>query len=528
MTAGSAVSGLGHAESEVSAKALPRIEWAAVIMLCAAKLLLHIFTSVQRYGYFRDELYYFDLARHLAWGYVDCAPLVAVYARIALMLGGSLAALRILPALAGTAEVALSILIARELGGGRYAQWLTGLMVLLCPGFLAMDGFLTMNAFEPLFWMGCALVVARFLRTGDSRLWVWFGILVGLGLENKHSMAFFAVAVVAALLLTEHRREFLKPWIWIGVAIALLLFAPNLIWQIRHHFPTLEDLENVKRTHKNVILGPVAFVGRQILDLNPIVFPVWLAGLAWMLWSRCWRVLGLTFVVFFVMMELTHGKEYYLFPIYPMMLAAGAVAIGGWLAGLRKPALAASLRVAIMTVIAMAMAAFVPIATWMLSPEHYIAYTRAIGFMPKQLETHQRALLPQGIADQFGWPEMVEEIAGIYDSLSPEERAETGILAGNYGEAGSVDLWGSKYGLPHAISGHQNYWYWGPPKEHYDNFIVIEWSERDVQTWCTSYQGFPHESKWGMDEENTPIYLCMGAKFDLRDPKTWAKLKHWN
>ncbi len=526
MGAGGAVSDLRPGRFEAGSAALPRLEWVAVIVLCLAKLLLHLFTSVQRYGYFRDELYYLDLARHLAWGYVDCAPLVAIYARIALMMGGSLAALRIIPALAGTALVALSILIARELGGGRYAQWLTGLMVLMCPGLLVIDNFLSMNAFEPLFWMGCALVMARFLRTGDSRLWIWFGVLAGLGLENKHSMAFFGVAVVVALLLTEHRREFLKPWIWLGVAAMLVLFAPNLIWQIRHHFPTLEDLENVKRTHKNVILGPVAFVGRQILDIHPILFPVWVTGLVWTLWSRRWRLLGLTFAVLFVLMELTHGKEYYVFPIYPMMLAAGAVAIAGWLAGLRRPAMAASLRVGIVMVIVAAMAVFLPIGTWMLSPQHYIAYTRAIGFMPKQMETHQKAPLPQPMADQFGWPEMVREIAGIYDSLSPEERAETGIIAGNYGEAGAVDEFGPRYGLPTAISGHQNHFYWGPPREHYKNYIVIQWDESDVQKYCDSYRAFPHESEFGMEEENRPIFLCVGAKFDV--VKDWQEFKHWD
>jgi hypothetical protein len=526
MADATAVAGMTESGFKREASELPQIAWAAVIVLCAAKLLLHLLTSVQRYGYFRDELYYLDLGRHLAWGYVDCAPLVAVYARIALMLGGSLAALRMIAALAGTALVALSILIARELGGGRYAQWLTGLMVLLCPGLLMMDSFLSMNAFEPLFWMGCAWMVARFLRTGDSRLWVWFGVLAGLGLENKHSMAFFGVSVVVALLLTEHRREFLKPWIWIGVAAMLVLFAPNLIWQIRHHFPTLEDMENVRRTHKNVVLGPVAFVGRQILDIHPVLFPVWLTGLAWMLWSRRWRVLGLTFVVFFVLMEAMHGKEYYLFPIYPMMLAAGAVAIGQWLAALRSAALVTGLRVGIMAVIGIAMAVFLPIATWMLSPQSYIAYCQRIGFMPKQIEVHHRGLLPQPMGDQFGWPELVEQIAGIYDSLPADQRGQTGIIAGNYGEAGAVDLWGPKYGLPTAISGHQNYWYWGPPQRHYDNFIVIQWNERDVQKWCTSYKGFPHTSEFGMDEENTPIYLCMGAKFDLK--RQWGELKHWN
>lgn len=505
---------------------LPDIEWLALIILCAAKLLLHIFTSVQRYGYFRDELYYLDLGRHLAFGYVDCAPLVAVYARIALALGGSLAALRILPALAGAALVALSILIARELGGRCYAQWLTGIAVLLCPGFLVMDSFLSMNAFEPLFWMAAAWALARLLRTVNSRLWIVFGAAIGLGIENKHSAAFFAVSVIIALLLTRHRREFLKPWIWIGIAVAFALFAPNLIWQIRHHFPTLEDLENVRRTHKNIILGPGAFIARQILDLHPILFPVWLAGVLWTLWTRRWRVLGLTFVVIFVMMELMHGKEYYLFPAYPMMLAAGSVCIAGWLSRFRRPALRITLRAAILTIVILTMAAFVPVSTWMLSPENYLAYAKAIGFMPKKIETHEQSLLPQPIADQFGWPQMVSEIATIYNSLPPEERARTGIFAGNYGEAGAIDLFGPKYGLPHAISGHQNYWYWGPGTKQYSNFIALESSEHDVQRDCDSYYAFPYSSKYGMAEENTPIYLCLGIRFNMQ--QHWSRFKHWN
>ena len=185
---------------------LPPLAVGVLFGLCALKLVLHVFTSVQRYGYFRDELYYLDMAQHLDWGYVDAAPLVGVYAKIALWMGGSLAALRIIPALAGTALIALTILIARELGGGRYAQFLAGLCVLLSPAVLVMDNFLSMNAFEPLFWMGCIWVVARILRTGDSRLWIWFGVLAGLGLENKHSTLSFGFAVTVALLLTQHRR----------------------------------------------------------------------------------------------------------------------------------------------------------------------------------------------------------------------------------------------------------------------------------------------------------------------------------
>ncbi|MBZ5536477.1 MAG: glycosyltransferase family 39 protein [Acidobacteriia bacterium] len=492
-----------------------------VIALCAAKLLLHLFTSVRHYGYFRDELYYLDLARHLDWGYVDCAPLVGLYARIALWMGGSLAALRILPALAGTALVALSILIARELGAGRFAQFLTGLAVLLCPGVLAMDSLLTMNAFEPLFWMGCVLVVARILRTGDSRLWVWFGVLAGLGLENKHSTLFFGFAVTVALLATRHRRELLKPWLWIAGAIAIALFLPNVIWQVRHHFPTLEDLENVRREGKNVALGPLAFTREQIIAMHPILFPLWLLGLISFLKQARWRVLGLTFLMFFASMEIAHAKNYYLFPIYPMLFAAGAVAIERWQAARSRWA-----RAGVVAIILLGAVPTIPLATWMLQPERFLAYEEAIGFKPRKVEVHHEGLLPQPMGDQFGWPEMVGEVARIYNSLPPDERAQTGIFTGNYGEAGAINLFGPRYGLPEAYSRHQNHWYWGPPKEHYKNLIVLQWSREDVQDNCAAWQAFEHNERFGMGEENTPIYLCRGALFDLQ--KIWWHSKHWN
>ncbi len=519
MSAGSAVTDQSRLEG-VSV-ALKPVPVAILIGLCAAKLLLHAFTSLRHYGYFRDELYYLDMARHLDWGYVDAAPLIAVYAKIALWLGGSLAALRILPALAGAGLIVVSMLIARELGGGRYAQLLAGLVVFLCPANLSVDSLLTMNAFEPLYWMGCILVVARILRTGDSQLWLWFGLLAGLGLENKHSTLSFGFALTVALLLTDERREFTKRWIWIAGAIAFALFLPNLIWQIRHHFPTIEDLANVRREGKNVVLGPLAFVKEQIIDIHPILFPVWLAGLIWFLREKRWRVLGLTFLIFFVLMEVAHGKNYYVFPIYPMVLAGGAVVIERWLANR-----AAWTRAAVVAVIVLASLPAIPMVTWMLPPERLLAYQNAIGFKPSKAEVHHESLLPQPVADQFGWPEMVHEVAGIYDSLPPDERAQTGIWAGNYGEAGAINLFGPQYGLPRAYSRHQNHWYWGPPPQVYKNLIVIQWSLDDVRDNCTSYQAFQHYERFGMGEENTPIYLCRGVEFDIQ--KIWWHSHHWN
>jgi hypothetical protein len=508
-------------ESDRTTSGLPRVDVAVLVALCAAKLLLHVFTSVRNYGYFRDELYYLDMARHLDWGYVDSAPLIGVYAKLALLLGGSLAALRILPALAGSALVALSILIAREFGGGRFAQFFAGLAVLLAPGILVMDSLLTMNAFEPLFWMGCVLVVVRFLRTGDSLLWLWFGVLAGLGLENKHSTVFFGFAVVMGLLLTPHRREFLKPWIWIAGAIAFALFLPNLIWQIGHHFPTLEDLQNVRREAKNVVLGPLAFTLQQIIAMHPILFPVWLAGLITLFRERRWRPLGLTFVVFFVTMEIAHAKDYYLFPIYPMLFAAGAVGIERW-----TEWHAVWWRTAVTAIVILGGLLTMPLATWMLPPERYVAYEHALGFKPQKAEVHHEGPLPQPIGDQFGWPQMVREVASIYNSLPAAERAKTGIFPGNYGEAGAINLWGPQYGLPRAYSRHQNHWYWGPPAQQYTNLIVLEWDRKDVQDNCTSFQAFAHYNRFGMGEENTPIYLCRGATFDLR--KIWWHSHHWN
>jgi hypothetical protein len=500
---------------------LPRIDVPVLVALCAAKLLLHLFTSVRHYGYFRDELYYLDMARHLDWGYVDAAPLVALYAKAALLMGGSLAALRILPALAGTALVALTIFLARELGGRRYAQLLAGLAVLIAPGILAVHSLMSMNAFEPLLWMGCMLVVARIVRIGDSRLWIWFGVLAGLGLENKHSTLFFGFSVVVALLLTPYRREFLKPWIWIAGAIALALFAPNLIWQAAHHFPTIEDLQNVRREGKNVILGPLAFTKQQIITMHPILLPLWVAGLISFLRDQRWRVLGFTFVVFFVVMELSHAKDYYLFPIYPMMFAGGAEAIERW-----TEARLMWWRTAFGAIAILAAIPTTPLATWMLSPEQYIAYEQALGFKPQKEEAHHDGLLPQPIGDQFGWPEMAREVAAIYNSLPLAERAMTGIWAGNYGEAGAINQFGPALGLPTAYSRHQNHWFWGPPPVSYRNFIVIQWSREDVQDNCTSFETFPHYERFGMGEENTPIYLCRDAKFDVR--KIWSHSHHWN
>ena len=257
---------------------MPKLYTGAAV-IAAIKLLLHLYAG-RHYGYFVDELYYLACSRHLDWGYVDQPPLIAVITWVArFLLGQSLPAIRFFPAVAGAAEVALTALIARELGGGRFAQVLSATSVLVAPGILGGDSLLTMNAFEPLFWMGCAYLVVRIIKTGNQRLWVCFGVIAGVGVENKYSMAMFAAGLVLGLLLASEWRLLANHWVWIGGAIALLIFVPNLLWNIQHHFPFLELQANIRRSGRNVPLGSVKFLVEEILTLHPLTLPIWLGGL---------------------------------------------------------------------------------------------------------------------------------------------------------------------------------------------------------------------------------------------------------
>lgn len=506
----------------------PPLDRGLLLSLSGIKLLIHAALS-GRYGYFRDELYFLDCGRHLDWGYVDHAPLIGLVARVALMLGGSLRVLRLIPALAGAVLVAFAIVLARELGGRRFAQGLAGLGVIAAPIYLGTDSLMTMNAFEPLFWMGCVWALIRIVRGGDRRLWLVFGALAGLGLMNKHSTVFFCLSVAAALLLVPERKALRTPWPWLGAGLALLLFLPNLVWQVRHDFATLEDLRNVARSGKNVRLGPVDFFAQQVLLLHPVLFPLWLSGLAWLFRGRAgrFRILGWTFVVFALVLFALRAKNYYLAPIYPMLFAAGAV---GWEAALDRWAATrgrAWPKAVVVGIIVAAALVLAPLVLPLLPPEPYVAYERALGVAPPKTEVGHRGPLPQFLGDQFGWPELVGEVAAIYAALPAGERARTGIFANNYGEAGALALFGPRQGLPRPISAHQSYFLWGPGSFDGDSLIVLQDDRESLERLCRSVdEAGVHFHPWGMAEENNPIYVCRGLKVPLRE--LWPRLKKWN
>lgn len=501
---------------------------ALLLGLAGAKLALHLALS-GRYGYFRDELYFLDCGRHLDWGYVDHAPLVGLAARLALLLGASLPLLRAIPAVAGAGTVLLAGALAWRLGGGRFAQGLAALAVLVMPIRLGIDGLFSMNAFEPLFWMGAAYVLVRIVQTGDGRRWVVLGLLIGAGLMNKHSTAFFAAALAVGVMLTPLRAHLRTCWPWLGLAAALAVFAPNLAWQVRHDFPTLEGLRNVARSGKNVVLGPAAFAGQQVLMVHPVLLPLWAAGLAWLFRGDKgrYRALGWTAAFFFALLYLLKGKNYYLAPIYPILLAAGSVACVRALEAWRPGRARLWPRAAIVALVGSSGAITAPLVLPLLAPERYLAYARALGAAPPRTEVAHEGPLPQMFGDQFGWPELTAEVARIYHSLPDHERARAAIFAGNYGEAGAINHFGPAHGLPRAVSAHQTHFFWGPGDATGEVVIVLQGNRERLEQRCASVQeAGRHFHPWGMAEENRPIYVCRGLKTPLAE--LWPRLKHWN
>jgi hypothetical protein len=441
------------------------------------------------------------------------------------LFGDSLLGLRLLPAVAGAATVWLTGKLAREMGGGRYAQALAALAVVVAPVTLAAHHLMTMNAFEPLIWMGCAWCVVRAAVSGRPVYWLWFGILVGVGLENKYTVAFFAVGVVAGLLATPHRRFLKSRWIWLGAAAALAIFLPNLIWLVRHDFPFLELMANVRRSGRDVVRGPVAFVLDQAVLMNPASFPLWVGGVAWLFLGpagRRLRVLGWAYVVLLALMIWLGGKNYYVTPAYPMLFAAGAAGFEAltrvrwrWSRGVYA---------ALLTATGVALA---PFAVPVLPPEDYVRYQQALGFEPPKFENQRTGPLPQLFADEFGWEEMTREVARVYHSLPPEERARTAIFANSFGQAGAIDFFGPRYGLPKAVSGHQNYWYWGP-RDYTGEIVIVLGSDGtgDREHFRTVEAAGQVSHPYSRRDEYYTIWLCRELTPDFRT--FWPDTKKWN
>lgn len=498
---------------------------AIVLYVALARIILYLVAG-PHYGYFRDELYYLACGEHPAWGYVDQPPLIAWIAWLLQhSIGTSLWALRLPPALAGAATIVLSGLLARELGGRRWALFLAALASLMAPVLLGLSHLFTMNAFDALLWTAIAYLIAHLANSGRESLWLAIGALAGITILNKYAVLFWLSGVILGICLTPFRQSLRHRWFWLGCALAAAISLPNFLWEWRHQFPFLQLMHNVRQSGRDIVLSPPAYLLAQAQMLGFIA--ALLVPFALLFFfskrGRPYRALGWAYLVFLAEMMLLHGKMYYVAPVYPMMFAAGAV----WMEDATQRRIWIWAKPALALAIAAIAGIYTPTIVPILSVPNFLAYEHKLGIEQQKFEHEKEGVLPQLFADMFGWDEMAQRVATYYRTLSPEEQQKTAIFANDYGEAAAIDFFGPRYGLPKSISGHQTYWLWGPRDYTGESLIVLgEGRERNMQTKCASYSIVGNtETPLSRPDEWLPIYHCRGFKWNLQT--SWQEFKHW-
>jgi len=470
-----------------------------------------------RYGFHRDELYFLDCARHLQASYVDQPVLTPLAAWVSLKLFGvSLPGLRVWPALAAWATVVVAGLTAREFGGGRRAQLLAAIATATMPALLAIHHLAGPTAFDVLAWAGLALVVARIGRTGDCRWWLAGGLVLGLGLANKHSVGFFGLAVFIGALLSGGRRLVLNRWFAAGFLIAALFTIPDIWWQAQHQWATIAMTRQLNQENG----GPGNYanwiIGQLIMTAVAVIW-VWLAGLRflWRSGRPLWRALAWAYGLLFVFFLLTTGaKIYYLAGAYIYLLAAGAVAIDAWLAARKGRFRTLLLAIGITTVVALPL-------TLPVLPASSIGWTYKVN---------------QQLAESIGWPQLVSTVHRVWVSLPPSQRANAVIFTGDYGEAGAINELGRGMGLPTAVSGHNTLWWWGPGKPRATTVVAVAPGPIDVTGYAAYLRQFftsvrvaatltnpyhIHNQEWGGH-----VYVCTGPRHPWA--QMWPRLRHYD
>lgn len=495
------------------------------VLIAVVDFVAHMAVA-NNYGYFRDELYYIAAGQHLAFGYVDFPPMIALLAAAMHVISGdNLIALHVVPALILSALVIVAGLLARELGGGRFAQFLSALGTSAVIVFMATGSIFSMDILDALWWSLLALVLIRILRTGNARLWLLFGLIAGLGLTTKVTILFFGFVLTIGLMLTPSRSYFRSRWPYFGGLIALAFLLPYLIWNAIHGWPTIEFWQNYGGDGG----GPLGFLSNQILSANPPTLLLTIAGLVFYVRrpeGRPYRALGWAFVVLYLLLTVMNVKPYYFTPIYPMMFAGGAVLF-------ERIAANASwswLRPALTIIFALSGILLAPLAMPIFSPAQFDGtYSYLAGTGNGAAGQDMASVFPQYLGDRFGWPELAATMQHAYQRLPPDEQAQTCIFTGNYGEASALNFYAKSYGLPPAISGHNNYFIWGPGSCSGAVVLTIGLSRDDVaQSYNRVEQVATTACQYCMEEENgRPVYLGTQPRFSsLHD--AWKTTKHFN
>jgi Dolichyl-phosphate-mannose-protein mannosyltransferase len=495
--------GIGHAARVAGAgRVRDSARTTVFIGLTGAALLVAITAPfMSRYGWDRDELYFLSAAHHLAFGYVDFPPLIAVVGWIVDQLApNSLIALRVVSLTAGAATVMLVAFIVRELGGGPRAQWIAAIAWVLTPYILGSASIFHPTWLDALAWVSFLCVAVRMLVRREPQLWLLLGVIAGIGLEAKYTIGFLILAFAAALVLTRERRQLASIWPWLALAIALALLAPNLVWQIQHGWPSVHFFSS-QNAQTAAGTSRAAYLAEQLLFLGCTAVLAG-AGVVWM-WRRGLRALALIPIFVTLVFFVERGRSYYPLPADALAVAAGAIAADGWLRGTRRLALLGTAIALQVAVIALAGPIVVPF------------------YSTRQLVTS--SIWKVGyFKDEIGWPEMATQTEQAWSELTATERAGGMILARNYGEASALEFDGR--GLPPILSGHLSWQYWHPTRLPQRFVLTVGYPAQDLELLCSTWRSLAHiDNRWHLDNEERGQLI---AACTLKQPlaSSWNRL----
>ncbi|CAM3342545.1 glycosyltransferase family 39 protein [Asticcacaulis taihuensis] len=505
-----------------------QVKWSAdyvALGLAALAFVLHA-ACAGRYDVFRDELYFIVCGRQPAFGYVDQPPLIPLLSAGFYALGHNAWMLRLPATLAAGALVWLAVRFARLLGGGTFAAIGAGVCVTIAPMLMGIVAVFNTTVFDPLAWTLIAYLLVKATRDGDRPALLWCGVVAGIDFEAKYALYVWAIALVVGLLATPERRIFRDRMLWLGAAIAIVIGLPSILWQATHGWPFLE-LAAAARA-KNTDIPPLNFIINQVLVMNPLLAPVWIAGVVapFVIASlKPVRFLAIAFLASFALTLITHGKDYYIASTYPTVFILGAVAWAHWFRKAR-----ARIGLAVWGGLAVALSAAIsPMALPVLSVEGLRAYIAHSPFKPQQQEkSFKGTLLPQVFADQLGWHDYTDQVGAAWRKIPADVRARTGIKVENYGEAAALDIYGPKYDLPPALSGHNQYYQWGLRGQKPVNLLVVQNNPDRLEPYCqkTVILGETYSRDAMAYENGKTIALCQGLKVDI--VKLWPELKNFS
>jgi hypothetical protein len=501
-----------------------------ILSVSVFTLLIHLYTNLfASYGIFRDEFYYIACSNRLAAGYVDQPPLsIYLLAFWKMIFGESLFAIRLFPAMIAALTVYFTGLLTARIGGKTVAVLTACVTLAFSPIFLGINTIFSMNTFDHLFWVLSAYFVVRIIQDNKPLFWILLGVTLGFGMLNKISMAWFGAGLFAGLLFTSLRIHLKTRWPYVTAAIVFIIFLPFIIWNITHNYAHLEFIRNAS-TYKYSGLTPADFISGQLLLPGLIAILIWLPGLLFFFMNKeakKYRILGIIFLTTFLILIINwHSKAEYLSPAYPLMYAGGGLFIEkifsgksfGWV------------KYALIILIVITGIISLPMAIPILPVNKFISYSSFLGISHQNSEHKQLADLPQFYADMFGWEDLAKTVSSVYKTIPDSEKSTTIVFADNYGEAGALEYYSSKYQLPPVVCPHNSYWYWANPDEQKIKTIIVIGG--DTANLKKIFQGVvlaaDHKTKYSMPyENNLPVFICRGIKQSLKD--IWQRNKNFS